>query len=80
MATVEELEKRVAELEREVEGLKRRNPAGGETNGTIDATEVQGGTWVDQIAGGMKNNPAAQEIARLGREWRESVRDSGNDE
>ena len=61
--TVAELEKRVAELEREVARLKQ------ERNGPHDERP-----WWESKAGTFKDDPGFEEMVRLGREYRESLR------
>jgi hypothetical protein len=56
------LEKRVAQLEHEVSLLKSR------------ATIPLGQPWWERIAGRFENDPAFDEIVRLGREYRDSHR------
>ena len=54
------LEKRVSQLEQEVCLLKSQ------------ATEPSGQPWWERVAGRFENDPAFDEIVRLGREYRES--------
>jgi hypothetical protein len=61
--TLKELEARVAALEQEVGQLRARLPA----------PEKQRHWWHDD-AGRFANDPVIEEIARLGREYRESLR------
>lgn len=56
------LEKRVAQLEREVSLLKSH------------ATEPVDQPWWERIAGRFENDQAFDEIVRLGREYRDSLR------
>ena len=56
------LERRVAQLEREVSLLKSHT------------TEPGGKPWWEQIAGRFENDQAFDEIVRLGREYRDSLR------
>ena len=55
------LERRVAQLEQEVSLLKSRD------TGSSDQP------WWERIAGRFENDPAFDEIVRLGREYRESL-------
>ena len=61
--TIVELTRRVEELEREVARLKQ------ERNGSLDDRP-----WWERIAGSFKDDPEFDEIVRLGREYRESLR------
>lgn len=61
--TVADLEKRVAELEREIAKLKQGR------NGAHDDRP-----WWERTAGKFKDDPEFDEIVRLGREYRESLR------
>ena len=63
MASQSSLEKRLAALEREVAELKLRL-----------STRPVNGNWVDDIAGSMKQIPQFEEVVRLGREFRETMR------
>jgi hypothetical protein len=56
------LEKRVAQLEREVSLLKSHT------------TEPVDQPWWERIAGRFENDQAFDEIVRLGREYRDSLR------
>ena len=56
------LERRVAQLEREVSLLKSHT------------TEPSDQPWWEQIAGRFENDQAFDEIVRLGREYRDSLR------
>jgi hypothetical protein len=64
--TVSQLEKRVAKLEREVEDLARQRD---EFNG-----QPRNGKWWVEHAGRFANDPVYDEIVRLGRKYRESLR------
>jgi hypothetical protein len=59
------LEKRVAQLEQEVSLLKSHS------------NEQGGRPWWERIAGRFENDPAFDEIVRLGREYRDSLRSEG---
>jgi hypothetical protein len=61
--TVAELTKRVEELEREVARLKQ------ERNGADDERP-----WWERKAGTFEDDPGFEEMVRLGREYRESLR------
>lgn len=61
--TIAELTRRVEELEREVARLQQ------ERNGTHDDRP-----WWEKTAGRFKDDPEFDEIVRLGREYRESLR------
>ncbi len=63
MAKQSPLEKRLVALEREVAQIKLRL-----------TTPQANGNWVDEIAGSMKQFPEFDEVVRLGREFRESMR------
>jgi hypothetical protein len=63
MAKQSPLEQRLAALEREVAQIKLRL-----------TTPQANGNWVDEIAGSMKQFPEFDEVVRLGREFRESMR------
>ena len=59
------LEKRVSQLEHEVSLLKSQ------------VTGQSGQPWWERIAGRFENDAAFDEIVRLGREYRESLRPEG---
>lgn len=59
------LEQRLAALEREVAHIKRQ----------LTSTETKG-NWVDEVSGSMAAFPEFEEVVRLGREFRESFKDS----
>ncbi len=61
--TLKELESRLAALEREVERLRAQLPA---------ATKKE--PWWISEAGRFENDPVFDEIVRLGKEYRESLR------
>jgi hypothetical protein len=63
MANQSSLERRLEALEREVAEIKLRL-----------ATPPANGNWVDQISGSMKQFPEFEEVVRLGREFRESLK------
>jgi hypothetical protein len=69
MANPSSFEERLEALEREVAQIKRQL-----------ISPPANGNWVDEIAGSMKHFPEFDEVARLGREFRESMRSSANDE
>lgn len=56
------LEKRIAPLEQEVSLLKSHT------------TEQDDRPWWERIAGRFENDPAFDDIVRLGREYRDSLR------
>ena len=60
MSTLAELERRIAALEADVLELREKKKVGLDSN------------WLERIAGIGENNPAFDEIVRLGREFRES--------
>lgn len=66
--TMKEMQQRLEELERKVEQLER-SPA----NGSAEPAAHTGKWWVD-YAGRFKDNPVFEEIVRLGRKYRESLR------
>lgn len=68
MATVAELEKRIAALETQVSNLLAVLSDGG---APIDKSDPR---WWLATAGRFKDDPVFDEIVRLGREWRESQR------
>jgi hypothetical protein len=59
------LERRVAQLEQEVSLLKSQ------------ASGLSDQPWWERIAGRFENDQAFDEIVRLGREYRESLRSEG---
>ncbi len=59
-ATVEE---RLTAVEQQVADLRRRIPP-----------QTDGKSWVERIAGTFKDDPDFDEIVRLGREFRKSVK------
>jgi hypothetical protein len=59
--TMAQVEKKLAALERKVERLQRQSNANG------------GKWWIDD-AGRFSNDPVFEEIVRLGRQYRESLR------
>ena len=62
--TVAELTKRVAALEREVTELKKQ----------IQAQSKDDRPWWERCAGRFADDPGFEEMVRLGREYRESLR------
>jgi hypothetical protein len=60
MSTLAELERRISALEAAVAELRQ------EPKTTLDMN------WLERIAGSGANNPAFDEMVRLGREFRES--------
>ena len=56
------LEERISQLERDVSLLKSHAPDPGDP------------PWWERIAGRFENDPAFDEIVRLGREYRDSLR------
>jgi hypothetical protein len=62
MTNESSLERRLEALEREVAELKLRL-----------STHHANGTWVDKVAGSMKQLPEFEEVVRLGREFRETM-------
>jgi hypothetical protein len=68
MITPLTLEERVAMLEAEVARLKRLVAAKPASN------------WLEKIDGSMKDEPAFDEVIRLGREFREADRPADTDE
>jgi hypothetical protein len=67
-ARVATLEARAVVLEAEVIRLKRQLAGVSDKNGTINED------WLDKIYGIFADDPIFDEIARLGREYRESLR------
>jgi hypothetical protein len=63
MANQSSMEKRLETLEREVAELKLRV-----------AAHRANGNWVDEVAGSMKQFPEFDEVVRLGREFRETMK------
>lgn len=63
MSDLEALKQRVTLIERELTELKRRLPTG-----------KDGKSWLDKIIGTFKDDPDFEEIVRLGREFRKSVK------
>jgi hypothetical protein len=63
MASQSTLEKRLEALEREVAQIKLRL-----------STPHANGNWVDEIAGSMKQFPEFDEVVRLGRAFRQTMR------
>jgi hypothetical protein len=63
MSSQSPLEQRLEALEREVAQIKVRLN-----------TPQANGNWVDEIAGSMKHFPEFDEVVRLGREFRDSLR------
>jgi hypothetical protein len=57
------VEERLAAVERELADLKRRIPS-----------RADGKSWVERIAGTFKDDPEFEEVVRLGREFRKSVK------
>lgn len=66
MATVEE---RLSTLEAELHAVKRHLSA-----------EDKSRTWVEQVAGSMNGWPEFDQVVKLGREFRQSVKDNTADE
>lgn len=62
--TVDELTKRVAALEREVTELKKQ----------IQTRSKDDRPWWERCAGRFADDPGFEEMVRLGREYRESLR------
>jgi hypothetical protein len=60
MATLEELEQRLIAVEAAVAELREQKKT------TLDSN------WLERIAGSCSDNPAFDEVVRLGREFRES--------
>jgi hypothetical protein len=63
MATISNLEERMAHVERDIEDLRSR----------VNGLRAKG-NWIDQITGSFKDDPEFDEILRLGREIRRSDR------
>ena len=61
--TLAQVEQKLSVLEREVQQLKRDS----------DTRRTSGKWWIDS-AGRFANDPVFEEIVRLGREYRESLR------
>ena len=57
------VEERLTAVEQQVADLKRRLPP-----------RTDGKSWVERIAGTFKDDPDFDEIVRLGREFRKSVK------
>ena len=57
------VEERLAAVEQQLIELKRRLPS-----------QTDGKSWVERIAGTFNEDPDFDEIVRLGREFRESVK------
>jgi hypothetical protein len=57
------IEQRLTAVEQQLADLKRRLPL-----------RPDGKSWVEQIAGTFKDDPDFDEIVRLGREFRKSVK------
>ncbi len=64
------LQNRIATLEKEVAALKQRVE-----NGTTGQSEK---SWFDVMAGAFENDPEFDEVLRLGREFRQSQDQRGN--
>ena len=62
---LEVLEQRVAQLEQDVSQLKS------------NSSNHTGRPWWERVAGRFENDPAYDEIVRLGREYREAQRPEG---
>ena len=63
MADMKSVEERLAAVEQELAELKRRLPP------SFDKKN-----WVEEISGSMKDFPEFDEVLRLGREFRQSLR------
>jgi len=63
--TIEELAQRVKALESDVLSMKQAR-----SSQSASAT-----SWIDLIAGTMKDDPGFEEMLRLGKEWRETQRE-----
>ena len=73
--TVQELEARVVALEKALEEVRARlpAPANGSCQPVFVTPQTQRHWWRDD-AGAFANDPGFEEMVRLGREYRESLR------
>jgi len=67
MSDKQEIEKRLAEVEKEVADLKQLLISAGDDK-----------SWIERITGTFKDDPDFYEIVRLGREFRKSVQWPGS--
>jgi hypothetical protein len=61
MSQIDQLESRLAAVERELADIKQKLSKNG-----------AGSNWIEQISGSFANDPDFEEIVRLGREYRKS--------
>lgn len=71
--TVADLAKRVDVLEQEIGRLKVQLATNGQSPGPASPTGHTGRHWWHDAAGSFADDPEFEEMARLGREYRESL-------
>ena len=77
--TIEQLEERVATLERELAEVKQLLASSTLLPASSPLPPVKP-NWIEAITGSMADFPEFAEVVRLGREWRESQRPAEDEE